>query len=308
MMRHYVDYLGTKATGGILSHGLGDWYDFGPNDPGFSQLTPIALTATAFYYRDLVLLDEVARLVGAPERFAARSAEVKEAFNKRFFHPDTNQYADGSQCAGAMALAMGLAPADRRDAVLANLVSDVRAHGNHLTAGDVGYTYLLRALAEGGRSDVIWDMATQQTAPSYADQLTKGATALTEAWDAKRSSSQNHFMLGHIEEWFYRDLAGIGQAPGDVGFARIEIRPQVVGDVTWVKASYRSARGLIAVEWRIVQGTLALDVQVPRGAEATVYVPSSDLSRVTADAGATGQGDGVFKVAGGKWRFTGPWM
>ena len=35
------------------------------------------------------------------------------------------------------------------------------------------------------------------------------ATALTEAWDADRASSHNHFMMGHVTEWLYQDLAGI---------------------------------------------------------------------------------------------------
>jgi alpha-L-rhamnosidase len=42
--------------------------------------------------------------------------------------------------------------------------------------------------------------------------LEKGATSLTKAWDAGRDSSQNHFMLGQIQEWFYHDLAGIQNA------------------------------------------------------------------------------------------------
>ena len=45
--------------------------------------------------------------------------------------------------------------------------------------------------------------------PSYGYQLAQGATALTEAWDSNPNSSQDHFMLGHAEEWFYRGLAGI---------------------------------------------------------------------------------------------------
>jgi hypothetical protein len=273
-MRRYVDYLGAKAKDGILDYGLGDWYDFGPNGPGYSQLTPIAFTATAFYCHDLHVVDEASKRIGAAQRYADRFEEVRTAFNKRFFKPETNQYASGSQCANAMALVFDLAPRDRREAILANIVADVRAHGNHLTAGDVGYRYLLRALADGGRSDVIWDLATQKTAPSYADQLSKGATALTEAWDANPASSQNHFMLGHIEEWFYGDLAGIGQPKEGVGFSSIVIRPQVVGDVKWVKASYKSVKGLISVDWRVSGGKLTLRVGIPPGTRATVVVPA----------------------------------
>ncbi len=50
----------------------------------------------------------------------------------------------------------------------------------------MGYRYLLRALAEGGRSDVIYAMNNQSERPGYGYQLKKGATSLTEAWDAGR--------------------------------------------------------------------------------------------------------------------------
>ena len=39
--------------------------------------------------------------------------------------------------------------------------------------------------------------------------LNYGATSLPEDWDYQPGNSQNHFMLGHITEWFYHDLAGI---------------------------------------------------------------------------------------------------
>ena len=78
--------------------------------------------------------------------------------------------------------------------------------------------------------------------------LAKGATSLTEAWDAEGDStaaSQNHFMLGQIQEWFYHDLAGIQNDPANAGFKKIIINPQPVGDVTWVKAGYDSIHGKI---------------------------------------------------------------
>ena len=108
-----------------------------------------------------------------------------------------------------------------RAAVLDAIVRDIRARSNALTAGDVGYRYLLLALAEGGRSDVIFDMNNQSEKPGYGYQLKKGATSLTEAWNAGRGSSQNHFMLGQIMEWFYHDVAGIGGDPAGPGFKKL---------------------------------------------------------------------------------------
>ena len=145
-----------------------------------------------------------------------------------------------------MPLVVGLVPADRREAVLANLVADIHAHGDHVTAGDVGFHYVVRALTDGGRSDVLYTMLTRTDKPSYGDQLAHGATTLTEAWDANPGSSQNHFMLGHAEEWFYRGLAGIHvdlTSWSNNGDGQISIKPAIVGDLTHVSATYQSKAG-----------------------------------------------------------------
>jgi hypothetical protein len=32
-MKRYLAYLGSKSTHYLVNHGLGDWYDIGPNPP-----------------------------------------------------------------------------------------------------------------------------------------------------------------------------------------------------------------------------------------------------------------------------------
>jgi hypothetical protein len=78
--------------------------------------------------------------------------------------------------------------------------------------------------------------------------LKKGETSLTEAWDANATSSHNHFMLGQITEWFYKDLAGIAPDPDGPGFKKILIQPTPVGDLKWVDAIYESMHGPISAE------------------------------------------------------------
>jgi hypothetical protein len=124
-------------------------------------------------------------------------------------------------------------------------------------------------------------MNNQSSRPGYGYQLKMGATSLTEAWDANPSDSQNHFMLGQIMEWFYGDLAGISSDPAGPGFKRIIIRPQPVGDLTWVKASYDSAHGRIASEWEKNGGAFALHLEVPVNTTATVYLPARNAGTVT---------------------------
>jgi len=283
-MGRYLNYLRSKATTNIVSHGLGDWYDIGPKPPGVAQLTPIALTATAFYFDDARILAQTAALLGKTadaKRYAELAENIRQSFNREFFQPEAGYYATGSQTANAIPLVMGLVEPAHRQSVLDAIVKDIRARGNALTAGDVGYRYLLRALAEGGRSDVIFDINNQSEKPGYGYQLKEGATSLTEAWDAGRSSSQNHFMLGQITEWFYHDLAGISCDPAGPGFQKIVIKPVVVGDVTWTKASWESVRGRIACDWKREAGNFSMKVTIPPNTTATVFVPAKAAADVT---------------------------
>ncbi len=305
-MKDYLKYLGTRADKNIVNYGLGDWYDLGPKKPGVSQLTPIALTATAFYYQDTVILAHVAELLGKGEdakQFSTQAANIRAAFNAKFYNPTNQSYATGSQCANAIPLVMGLCEDSNRAMVVDAIVQDVRAHDNGLTAGDVGYRYLLRALADGRRSDVIFDINNQTNKPGYGMQLAKGKTSLTEAWDG--GSSQDHFMLGQIEEWFYHDLAGI-QSDGD-GFKAITINPQPVGDLKWVKASYDSLRGQIVSNWKRDDRNFTLDVTIPPNTTATVYVLAKSAKDVKADSGAKllrmEDGRAVYAVGAGEYEF-----
>ena len=278
-MKAYYAYLETKTEGGIISEGLGDWFDLGPKRPGRAQLTLPDVTATAFMLEDARILGKMADVLGrtADARdYTARSERVRETFNRRFYHPETGCYADDTQCANALALALNIAEPADRPRVLDALVRDIERHGYSTTTGDVGFRYVLQALAKVGRYDLIDRMVNQDSKPGYGSQLRKGATSLTESWDANRHSSQNHFMLGEVIEWFYRDLAGIDHDPAFPGFKNVIIRPQPVGDLSWVAASYDSIHGPITVRWERRGERFFLKTAVPANTTATVYVPSSD--------------------------------
>jgi hypothetical protein len=314
-MARHVAYLGTRAQAGILDYGLGDWYDIGPKAPGYSQLTPKALTATAYYFEDVTILSQVAALLGKTDdaqTYTALAGTIRDAFNQRFYHADTGNYATGSQCADAIPLVFGICEESNRPAVVAALVQDL--HDRGLTAGDVGYRYLLRALAEGGRSDVIFAVNNQSEKPGYGYQLKQGATSLTEAWNAGRTSSQNHFMLGQINEWFYHDVGGISSDPSGPGFARIIINPQPVGDLTWANTHYDSIHGPISTHWQRNAGEFALQVTIPANTTATVFMPVREggavkESGVRADKSPgvkylrTEQGRAVYAVDAGEYNF-----
>jgi hypothetical protein len=214
------------------------------------------------------------------EQYGALAEKEKCAFNNRFWDAKAGWYDRGSQTANAMPLALGVVPEDRRAAVLAHVIEDIHAHQDHVTAGEVGYPYLLRALMEAGRNDVAMAMMMRKDAPSYGSQLAQGATSLTEAWDANRANSQDHLMLGAAEEWFYRALGGI-----DVDMSRgvgeqITVNAQVVAGVDWVKCGYASKLGKVESDWKRDGDAILLEVTVPSGVQATIYLPDGTVQRV----------------------------
>ena len=287
-MRRYVDYLKTRADKGILSFGLGDWYDYGDFRAGFSRNTPVPLVATAHYYMTVMYLVQAAKMVGNDfdiRYYTSLAQDIMVAFNKCFLHKDMAQYGTGSQCSNALPLFLQMTQdvdeqgnyrpdADLHEKVFTNLIKDVEAHGNRLTTGDVGNRYLIQTLARNGEHELIYKMFNHEEAPGYGFQLKFGATTLTEQWDPRQGSSWNHFMMGQIDEWFFNSLVGIRPSTTPKqGYQKFIIAPQPVGDLKYVKASYETLYGTINVDWTCENGTFTLNVSVPVNTTAVVYLP-----------------------------------
>lgn len=284
MMKNYINYLQSKDSARILLQGLGDWFDLGPNRPGISQLTPKGLTATATYYYVAKLMQQIASLLNYTtdaKSYADLSAAINHAFNQLFFNATTKQYGSGSQTSNAMALYMGLVNDANKQAVLNNLIADIQSRNNALTAGDIGYKYLLKVLSDAGRGDIIFNMNNRSDVPGYGYQIAKGATALTESWQALPNVSNNHFMLGHIMEWFYEGLVGISQEPNSIAYKNIAIKPQVVGNITQAQASFQSPYGTIISSWKKENNQFVLNVTVPANTTANIYLPANKSSVIT---------------------------
>jgi len=286
VMQAYVKYLEGKAKDGIVGYGLGDWYDIGPGEPGISKNTSLGVTGTLMLYEDAVAMNKIATLLGHLDDAASYTAlaeHEKDAFNKKYWDAGKGWYDRGSQTANAMPLALGVVPPERRAALLEQVVVDIQAHNNHITTGEVGYPYMLRALMDGGRNDVVLAMMLRKDPPSYGSQLAAGATSLTEAWDGNPRSSQDHFMLGGAEEWFYRGLGGIDFDMSRSVDERITIRPQMVDGLSSVKSSYNSVLGRITSEWSQAEGATSIDIAIPPRARATFILPVkmvADISNI----------------------------
>lgn len=283
MMKKYVGYLGSKADNHILDHGLGDWYDLGPKSPGPAQLTPKSLTATAIYFRDLKLLSEMAQMIGHKKdakHFGELAELVRVAFNNKFFNMKKMNYATGSQTSYAMPLYFGMVDKIYLKEVTNNLGAALKQNNFALTSGDVGYRYLLQILQKSGFSDIIYKMNNRSDVPGYGYQIEKGATSLTESWKAE-GASHNHMMLGHLTEWFYSGLGGIGQSEKSVAYKEISIDPAMVDGISHASTSYESPYGLIKCNWVKEDNVIKLNVNIPVNTTALIHLDITPKSIIS---------------------------
>jgi alpha-L-rhamnosidase len=94
-------------------------------------------------------------------------------------------------------------------------------------------------------------------------------------------------MLGSVGAWLYKALAGINVHPEEVGFKKVQISPQVVGDLEYAEASIWTLRGNVASSWKVSQtdGTLKLGVSIPVNSEAELLLPKGYRPLIVREGG-----------------------
>jgi hypothetical protein len=184
----------------------------------------------------------------------------------------------------SMPLCVGLVDDSIQAKVLDNLVDSINANNKALTAGDVGFHYLVEALTNGGKSQLLYEMNARNDVPGYGYQLKKGATALTESWPALANVSNNHLMLGHLMEWFYTGLGGINQDDCSSGYKDIVIKPEIKVDIHSASTSYQSPYGQIKCEWKKQKNGNIINIDIPVNSSAKVILPAGIKASVTVES------------------------
>ena len=277
-MSRYVDYLGTQATNHVLPrYWIGDW---GSIMEGWKEGDPPSV-GTAFYYYDATILAKAARVLDRQpefERYTALAGEIKAAYRRAFYDAQRGQCDQGTQFSNAFPLVLGLVEESERAAVLQNILKDLERHQGHFTVGVLGAKYLMDALTLNDRASEAFQLVNQTGYPSWAHMLANGRTTLSEFWDLH--GSHNHVMMGSVDAWFYRTLAGIQPDEAKPRFEHMIIRPFIPDTLTSVEASVATMHGRVAVTWQKQKGHLQLRVSIPANTGAAVYVPAGPTARV----------------------------
>ncbi|MGC4104283.1 family 78 glycoside hydrolase catalytic domain [Ferruginibacter sp.] len=329
-MKAWVGYMQSQSTNDLWNKGshFGDWlfYTMADDNDGKSAITNKYLIAQCFYANSTQLLINAAKVLGKNEDVATYTAllqRIKDAFLKEYTTANGATMSN-TQTSYVLALQFDMLPEALRQQAADRLVANIREYRNHLTTGFLGTPYLCHVLSRYGYTDVAYTLLLQQTYPSWLYPVTKGATTIWERWDGIRTNGEfeavtmnsfNHYAYGAIGDWMYRVMAGIDNEDGTVGYKQVRIQPHIGGGFTDVAASYDTQYGKLISSWKIANGKLILQTEIPANTTATIYVPVQGDNEVMESGQplsasktiqTTGKEKGylVVKVGSGKYEFS----
>lgn len=290
-MKRYMDFLAGLAKNHILPMGwIGDW---GSMVKGWKEGQPESVP-TAFYIWNSRIMANVANVLkntADANRFSKLEKEITASYNQKYLNLSTGNYLSGTQMDNAFPLFLNIVPEAQKSKVLKSLVDDiVVTNRSHLTTGVLGTKYMPEALARLGKADVVWQLINQKTYPSW-NQMMEKYTTVCEFWTLKQS--KNHVMMGSIDAWFYKYLAGIQWDENHPGWSHFFIQPEFPEGLNFGKAQIETIKGTISSGWTKTAELLELSVEIPFNTSATVAIPAQKEDRIIESGKPVNRIDGI---------------
>lgn len=249
------------------------WYNLGDWSPAW-QTPDDALVHTFYWWLCAHYTALSASAIGetrTANEYSRMADKIRSAFNKSFYDPHRKSYGDfGSN---VYALYMGV-PDERLKDVRKTLRNELEVkYHKHLNTGMVATKFLFEVLSRNGMGDLAYSIMNQRDFPSFGWWIEQGATVTWEQWDGQYS--RNHPMFGGGLTWFYKILAGVDVLPDGPGFRHIQIRPVPVAALRDVRYSTETPYGKVVSKVSHDSYKVRMEVTVPHGCRATVFVPKS---------------------------------
>eukprot|EP01064_Diplonema_japonicum_P008318 TRINITY_DN1579_c1_g1_i5.p1 TRINITY_DN1579_c1_g1~~TRINITY_DN1579_c1_g1_i5.p1 ORF type:complete len:937 (+),score=253.12 TRINITY_DN1579_c1_g1_i5:64-2811(+) len=309
----YIELLDASPSG--IENGLGDWM---PVEPTGTDFTGRGFQLMS--YRAYANISGILGYHSVQTKYENKAAQLVQAINDKFLDP-SGCYGNGpqtspyhteklraatfncTQTGQAMGLFMQVTPEGRREAVLNNLVENIKkasyvpgtgqgpvkgGPGPHLLSGMFGIKWVLQVLSETGYEDLAYEVATTGSYPSVLwmrENEYSNATTIWESWFfSDNVYSHNHPMFGSFETWMQQSLVGFAPHPSARGMSRVLIRPRPPRAVESLSARIPTVRGPVGVSWQLSSSTsiFTLTVTIPPNMAAVVVLPGG----ITHDIGS----------------------
>ncbi|MEO6733831.1 MAG: family 78 glycoside hydrolase catalytic domain [Ferruginibacter sp.] len=294
-MKGWVTFMTDSSKNYLWNKGFhyGDWLSYMKDNDLFGQsaITDKYLIAQCFYAHSTQLLIKTAKVLGKTEDIAKYQEllnHIKEAFVKEYV-TSSGRLVSNTQTAYVLTLNFDMLPEELRGQAVDRLVENIRSYNNHITTGFLGTPYICHVLSRFGKTDVAYNLLLQETFPSWLYPVNMGATTIWERWNGIRPDSTfepasmnsfNHYAYGAIGDWMYRQMVGLDTEEDGVGYKKINIQPHIGGGFTHAAVTYQTPYGKLSSGWKIENGRLIVDAEIPANTTVTIYIPATNADVV----------------------------
>ena len=245
-------------------------------------------TAPIFGWYSVATFAKIASILGKTsdaEQYQQTADKMKTAFQKGVIREDGTM---PSELMGAYVLPIyfDLVPQEHQQTFADHLVKLIRDNNNCLDTGFLATPFLLDALCKIGRRDLAYALLWQDKCPSWLFEVNHGATTIWESWygyDEKGAPGRlsfNHYAFGCVDDWIFRNVAGIDT--DTPGYTHLIFAPKPDEKLTSAARTFETAQGTASCQWEIRDNgsTFSMDVTVPCNATATVCLPNGQTEEV----------------------------
>ncbi len=261
---------------------LGDWLAPEPTDP--------YLVFNAFHYRNACIMASFADKMGdkaAEKKYIRIADETKEYWNRIFADPETAlaRTIDGEPCdvqgSYAVALSCGVYDEKNMQKAFDHLARKTREENHTIHTGFFGTGPLNPMLSAGGYIEDAQKTITQTAYPGWLYPVTQGATTVWERWNSftaeegfgenNSMNSFDHYSLGSVVSWLYRNVLGIRRQEEYPGYKHFLLQPET-GTFTFAEGGIDTPRGRIESSWKKEEGQTLYRVRIPANTTCTLIL------------------------------------
>lgn len=252
------------------------------------------------YANSADVMRKVCETLGKPElaeHYRDLNRKIRKVFADEYIRED-GSIEGAVQGIYVLALAMKLGDEKQLARMAERLSEMIESNRCRLDTGFLSIQYLLDVLCSYGKPELAGKLLYQDQCPSWLYEVKNGATTIWETWNAiledgtRTDNSYNHYALGCVGDWMYRNLLGIRSL--EKGCRKVELSPRFCYGLTGAEGYYDSIYGPIICKWELKDGMGKLYAEVPVGVQAVIR-----LSGVEETVGS-GTYEYTFSEAAGK--------
>ena len=265
-----LDYLKLWEMGenNLVVHREGSW-----DWPDWGKKADMTAIENAWVYYALFATEEMAEILGKgedisfiTERKNTISKGYKTLWTEEGFKSEDVKKPDDR--ANALAVLSGLAEKEQYDTVT-NVLTTTKNSSPYMEY------YVLEALCTMGEYEAAYDRIKER----YEGMMSEDYSTLWEFWDSWRGT-KNHAWSGGPLVIMSKHFAGI--IPSVAGYEKVKIEPQYTLS-EHLNCTVPSVKGLITLNYEKIDGDYIVDLTVPQGVKAVLYVPTNAVVNINSE-------------------------